>query len=726
MENASEIPDLTRFIETGNEGEHGLQLMVGGIRCASCAFLIENALNKEEGVEARVNLTSKRLTLRWSGEISRGRDLARKVSALGYSVTPYNPASLQGDDRREETFLLRCMAVSGFATGNIMLLSVALWAATEKTMGVATHDLMHALQALIAIPTTIYAGRPFFRSAWEALRHGRTNMDVPISVALLLTTGMSVFEWTHHGTYAYFDSVVMLLFLLLIGRWLDRRTRGRAKAAAESLLAMMAGNATIRTDAGQAQLVPIRELKSGMLLLVATGEKVAADGVVEKGRSEIDPSFITGETLTQPVQEGSAVYGGMVNVVEPLEVRITAASGQSLLGEVIKLMEKAEQGHARYVRLADKIARFYTPVVHILALGTFLVWRFALGGDWQQALLNAMTVLIITCPCALGLAVPAVQVLASGYLFKRGMLLKSADALERLAEVDAIVFDKTGTLTKGTPRLANPAEIGSRNMQIAASVAAYSRHPLAKCLHGKYGGKFLPLEVKESPGEGLESRLEDGKSVRLGKREWAAPSEASGEGGMELWLAVEGEKPARFAFEDDLRADSREVIAMLKKQGYALTLLSGDREEVAKSVAAELGIETVRARVTPLDKNQAIEALRQQGKKVLMVGDGLNDAPALAAADVSMSPSSALDITQNAADLVFQGDKLAPVAEALATAKRAHKLVKENFALSLLYNLLAVPLAMAGLVTPLIAAIAMSSSSILVVANAQRVAKKKA
>lgn len=722
----SETPDLSRFVETCKDGSHAAQLMVGGIRCASCAFLIENALNKETGVDARVNLTTRRLALRWQGDASRGRELAQKVVALGYKITPFDPAALKSDDRAEETFLLRCMAVAGFATGNIMLLSVALWSSSEKTMGVATHDLMHALQALIAIPATIYSGRPFFRSALEALCHGRTNMDVPISVALVLTTCMSAFEALHHGAYAYFDSAVMLLFLLLIGRWLDRRTRGRAKAAAESLLAMMAGNATIRTDEARTKLVPIRELQSGMLLLVAAGEKIAADGVVEKGRSEIDPSFITGETLTSPVREGTRVYGGMVNVVAPVEVRITAASGQSLLGEVIKLMEKAEQGHAHYVRLADRVARFYTPVVHILALGTFLVWRFALGGDWQQALLNAMTVLIITCPCALGLAVPAVQVLASGALFKRGMLLKSSDALERLAEVDAIVFDKTGTLTKGTPCLANPAEIGSRNMQIAASMAAYSRHPLAKCLHGMYGGKFLQLDVREYPGEGLETRLQDGKCVRLGKREWAAPAVGGEtEGGMELWLAIEGEPPLRFAFEDDLRADAREIIAQLKRQGYALALLSGDREEVAQAVANELGIENVRARVTPLDKNIAIEELRRKGKKVLMVGDGLNDAPALAAADVSMSPSSALDITQNAADLVFQGNMLAPVAQALAIAKRAHLLVKQNFVLSLGYNLLAVPLAMAGLVTPLIAAVAMSSSSILVVANAQRVADKR-
>ncbi len=713
------LRDLGRFVEDEKDGGHVLYLMVDGMRCASCAFLIENTLNKEPGVAARVNLTTKRLALRWQGERSRGQELAARVAALGYKPTPYDAGALDQGDAKEERFLLRCLAVAGFASGNIMLLSVALWSSSGETMGIATRDLFHMLSGLIAIPAMIYAGRPFFRSAVEALTHGRTNMDVPISVALLLTTFMSLFETMRHGSYAYFDSVVMLLFLLLIGRWLDRRTRGRARAAAESLLMMMAGTATVLDD-GQARLLPIRELQSGLLLQVAAGEKIAADGVIENGASEVDPSFITGETEALAVKTGDAVYGGMVNLVAPVTVRITAAREHSLLGEVIRLMEKAEQGHAQYVRLADKVARAYTPVVHGLALATFLMWWLGFGSDWQPALMNAMTVLIITCPCALGLAVPAVQVLASSRLFRQGMLLKSADALERMASIDTIVFDKTGTLTAGRPRLANPQEIGSRNMQIAASLAAHSRHPLARSLHGMYGGKLLPMEVSEQAGQGLEA-VHEGKKLRLGRRDWCAPDAAPPDDGrQELWLAADGAGLARFAFEDDLRADAAEVVAALKKKGYGIVLLSGDRDAPAAAVGAALGIEDVRARVTPVDKTAAVEELRKKGRRVLMVGDGLNDASALMAADASMSPSSALDITQNAADIVFRGDRLAPVPEALEVARRSHRLVKQNFILSFLYNALAVPMAMAGLVTPLIAAVAMSGSSLAVVANAQR------
>jgi len=711
--------DVSRFVLHEKDGGNALHLMVEGMHCANCAFRIEGALNQETGVAARVNLTTRRLTLRWRDASINPSRLIKLVDDLGYKLTPFDAAQLENSDAREEKFLLHCLAVSGFSSGNIMLFSVPLWASTAASMGMATRDFMHWVSALIAIPTIIFAGRPFFRSAWQMLKHGRTNMDVPISVALILTTGMSLFETVQHGEYAYFDSVVMLLFLLLIGRYLDRRTRGRARAAAADLLMMMAGSATIVED-GQPRLLPIRELQSGMLLRVAAGEKIAADGVVESGTSEVDPSFITGETIAQSIAPKARVFGGMVNLLAPITVRITAASGESLLGETVKLMEKAEQGHARYVRLADRIARFYTPVVHALALGTFLVWCFVIGKPWQVSLLVATTVLIITCPCALGLAVPAVQVITSSRLFRRGMLLKSADAVERMAEVDTIVFDKTGTLTAGHPRLTNPADIGGRNMQIAVSLAAHSRHPLARALHDMYGGKIVELsDVQEFPGQGLESKFE-GKVLRLGRRDWCGDMQAPADESPELWLSIEGNAPVRFAFADEVRSDAQATISELKRQGYALSLLSGDRRQAVEAVAATLGLTDFRAHVTPLEKHETIENLRQHGRHVLMVGDGLNDAAALAVADVSMSPSSALDITQNAADIVFQGEKLGPVLEALVFCKRANRLVKENFALSLGYNVIAVPMAMMGMVTPLVAAIAMAGSSILVVLNAQR------
>ncbi|MDE3061116.1 MAG: cadmium-translocating P-type ATPase, partial [Pseudomonadota bacterium] len=475
--------------------------------------------------------------------------------------------------------------------------------------------------------------------------------------------------------------------------------------------------ATVR-DGGQLRALPIRDVKPGMRLLAAAGEKIAADGMVAAGASDIDTSLITGETVPQPVAPGSKVFAGMINLSAPLEIDVLAASEHSLLADIIRLMENAEQGQAKYVRLADKVAGLYTPVVHVLALGTFLGW-LAMGLAWQKALLIATTVLIITCPCALGLAVPAVQVLASSRLFRHGMLLKSGSALERLAVIDTVVFDKTGTLTLGRPELANRDGIGERQLQLAASLASHSRHPLSRAVAAAWKGDVLPLAVTEEPGNGL-SAVYNGKAVRLGRRDWCGNASAPTDQHLELWLAVEGEAPVRFTFADMLRLDAKETVRRLRDNKLRLILLSGDREPVVRAVAESLGIADYAAGINPVDKSARIRALAAEGRKVLMVGDGLNDAPSLAAAYVSMSPSTAMDITQNAADIVFQGERLSPVPEAWEVAKASARLVKQNFALSFLYNVLAIPLAVAGMVTPLIAAIAMSSSSIVVVANAMR------
>jgi Cu2+-exporting ATPase len=693
--------------------------MVEGMRCASCAFLIERTLNALQEVSARMNLTTRRLTVQWAGNAERGNDLVNKIAALGYRLRPFNAAALENSEQREVKFLLCCLAVAGFAAGNIMLISVALWSSTQESMGTATRDLLHLVSGCIAIPTVAYAGRPFYQSAWEALRHKRTNMDVPIAVALTLTTVMSVFEVAQHGAYAYFDSVVMLVFLLLAGRYLDRRARGRARAAAQDLLALMSGTATI-IDHGRTTLLPISSLRPDMVLMVAAGERIAADGTVATGTSELDPSLMTGETITMPVQPGDRVLAGMVNVLAPMTITVTATPEQSQLGEIIRLMEEAEQGQAEYVRLADRIARYYTPVVHVLALGTFLAWWGVVGAPWQVALLTAMTVLIITCPCALGLAVPVVQVLASSSLFRRGMLLKAADALERLAKVDTIVFDKTGTLTLGHPALINADALSPADMQLAARLATHSRHPLARAIAVHTAPDSTVLNIVELPGCGMEATI-DGQTVRLGKRSWCGSADAPADDHPELWLRYGDAAPVRFAFADAVRDDAAAVIADLKQQGFAITLLSGDREPVVREVAAQMGITDWHAGMIPADKGQAITALRQQGRQVLMVGDGLNDALALTAANVSIAPTTALDIAQNAADLVFQGALLKPVVTALQVARRTQSLVRQNFLLAFVYNLCAVPLAMLGHVTPLVAAIAMASSSILVVANAQRV-----
>lgn len=707
------------FTTTEADGSHTLNLLVEGMHCPSCVVIIENALKKQEAVEtARLNLSTRRLRVVWKGAVGLGDEWVALINNMGYRAVPFDPATAETSEKKEEKFLLRCLAVAGFASGNLMLFSIPLWSSDNIEMGQVTRTFFHWIQAMIAIPTIMYCGIPFYQSAWKALRAYKTNMDVPISVAVILATLMSLFETITHGRHSYFDSGVMLLFFLLIGRYLEARARGRARSAAHDLLQMMTGFATLLRADGTQETITLSDIKEGMTLLVAAGEKIGADGVVISGQSEIDTSLITGESQPRAVNVNEAVFAGTMNMTAPLTIRVTKPSERSLLSEIVKLMESAEQAQAKYVTLADRIAHWYTPAVHVLAAATFAGWMLWGNVDWQVALLYAATVLIITCPCALGLAVPVVQVLASGKLMRAGVLLKSGSALERLATITHAVFDKTGTLTLGKPSLISTHL--EQELQLAASLAANSKHPLSQALVRAYPDALPMKNVLEVQGCGLEAN-----GIKLGKRSWATNLPDDGENILELWLAEDGKAPVRFTFADQLRTDAAEVISSLHSCGIKTLLLSGDRQELTKEIAIQLGIPIFEGTLSPIQKTEKISQLKSAGANVLMVGDGLNDAPSLTSATVSMSPASAMDITQNAADIVFQGEKLYPVLTALSTARFSQILVKENFALAILYNVVAIPLAVAGYVTPLIAAIAMSSSSLIVIANAMRLNWRK-
>jgi Cu2+-exporting ATPase len=722
----SEMPEpepaeIAAYVRREKDGTASLCAMVEGMRCAACLWLIESALSRQDGVvAARVSFSTGRLRLRWRGPAERGAELLALVQRLGYRARPYDPARLAPEASDEETRLLRALAVAGFAAGNIMLLSVAVWAGNaHDDMGSATRDLLHWVSALIALPAIAYAGRPFFASALAALRAGRTNMDVPISVGVILATGMSLVATWHSATDAYFDSAVTLLFFLLIGRYLERRARGRARSTAERLLALAAAPVTrLAADGSSVRVAPFA-LAPGDTILAAAGERIGADGVIFSGRSEIDRSLVDGETLPLPVGPGAPVHAGMTNLAAPLRVRVTATGEGTYLAEIVRLMEAAEHGRTRYVVLADRVARAYAPCVHLLALATFLAWIW-LGRGWEASLTAAVAVLIITCPCALGLAIPAVQVVAAGRLMRHGILLKSGTALERLAATDTVVFDKTGTLTLGCLSLVAPREIAAQDLATAAALAAASRHPLSRAVRALCPEAPAAIAVSEHPGAGLSAIGTSGET-RLGSRDFCGvPPDAAEADGPELWLAAPDRAPVCLRFEDRLRPDARMVVDALHRAGMRVLLLSGDRARAVARCAAAVGIADWAAKLRPADKVARLAALAAEGRHVLMVGDGLNDAPALAAADVSMSPSSAADVSQNAADIVFQGDSLAAVGDALLVARRAQRLVRQNLLFAILYNAVAVPLAVAGLVTPILAAAAMSSSSLIVISNALR------
>jgi P-type Cu2+ transporter len=707
--------DFAAHARTAGAGQAELDLLIDGLDCAACVWLLESLLARNPAMlRVRAHLSTRRLSLRWQGTLADANDHVGLVAALGFRPAPYDIVAVTDKDDADARDLLRCLAVAGFAAANVMLLSVAIWSGHDGSMGEATRTLFHWLSAAIALPAVAYAGRPFFRSAWTALKAHRTNMDVPISIGVTLACIVSLHEAWAGQQHAYFDSAVTLLFFLLIGRYLDRRARGKARHAVRALLALASRSVTIIAADGTTAQCRVDHLKPGDMLLVATGERLGADGAVTDGRSSMDAALVSGESLPQPIEPGSRVFAGMINLGAPIRVRVTAAGEHTLLSEIVRLVESAERGRSRFVALADRVARAYAPVVHVTALLTFLGW-FLLGGlPWDRALLIATAVLIITCPCALALAVPVVQVVASTRLLRRGVLLLSPTALERIARTDHVVLDKTGTLTLGRPELVEGGADRS-SLEAAAAIAGNSRHPLAQALVRAADGSAPIMGVVERPGQGLEWN-----GMRLGSARFCGISHAIDDGLSELWLSRPGLPPSRFGFADRLRPDAVQAIAALRRRGIVVELLSGDRQAAVARAAAEAGIDRWRAETTPAAKAERLAALAAEGRRVLMVGDGLNDAPALAAAHASISPATAAEATQNAADAVFQGDALAPVVEILDVARRADRLVRQNLALALLYNLAAVPLAIVGSVTPLIAAVAMSSSSLLVIGNALR------
>lgn len=719
-ENSNKLDGYETLVRTDSKGNQELSVHVKGVKCAGCIQKIESkAYSYDQVKNARLNFSSGRLVVSWQGNTDFANQIANDIEGLGYQVSPFDQKS-EEDDQKESRFLLMCIGVAGFAMGNIMLLSVGLWITDAQTMGFATREFLHWISALIGIPAIIFSGRPFFRSAWSVLKNGHTNMDVPISLALILATGMSLFETIHGGEHAYFDSAVMLMFFLLIGRYLDHKVRRSAKGAAGELLQTLSGFATV-VEGTKTRKVLIRDLRQDMIVQVAAGEKIPVDGVIIEGQSSLDTSLVTGETLPADVQKGADVYAGTINLSASLKIKVEKSAENSLLSDIVRLMEKAEQGQAKYVRLADKAARLYTPIVHAMALSAFLLWWLVFGVAWQSALLIAVTVLIITCPCALGLAVPVVQVLASSRLMKQNVLVKSGDALEKLAKIDTAIFDKTGTLTIGKPVLIGQYE--DKQLQLAASLASHSQHPFSQALSQAYDGDLLDSikDIKEHSGDGLEG-THQGKTIKLGNAGFCGIKEAKSSEHSQIFLSVEGgDTPVCFEFEDQLKQDAPAIINALNEMGIETHLLTGDRQAVAEKVAGELDMNNYQAQLSPVDKYDILQALKQSGRNILMVGDGLNDAPVLSAADVSMAPGSAIDMAQNAADIIFMSDQLAPVLATLKTAKKTQSLVKQNFALAVSYNIIAVPLAFAGLVTPMVAAIAMSGSSLLVIANSFRV-----
>ncbi|WP_298647621.1 heavy metal translocating P-type ATPase metal-binding domain-containing protein [uncultured Tistrella sp.] len=747
-----ELPELVSHVRTDDRGRNTIDLMVDGLQCAACVQLIERAIAADDRVaDARMNMTTRRLRVAWDGAPELADRLVNPAVRLGYRLLPYDAERMAAADDAQGRELIRAMAVAGFAAGNVMLLSIGIWAAGDAGMGEATRSLLHWASALIALPAIAYAGRPFFKSAWSAVSRGRTNMDVPISIGVILTAAASLAHTWRGELHAYFDSATMLLFFLLIGRVLDARARGQARRTVAELIALARQPVSILDEAtGALRRLAASDVRPGMIARAAAGERIGVDGVVLRGQGEIDQSLVTGESLPRMVVPGDRVTGGAVVLGAPLDIRVDAAGEDGQLAEMARLIEAAEQRRAGRVAFADRVSRAYAPTVHLAALLTFFGWWALVGINWYDALSHAVAVLIITCPCALALAVPATQVAAASALARRGVLLQSPLALERLGQVDHVVLDKTGTLTLGRPRpvglepLLADADARLR-LGRAAALAAMSRHPLSQALAQAVPADLLPVAPA---GEGGETAVEQAGhgmalgAVRLGKAAFCglgdetaaairaatppAGDDISGPElwpGPELWYVEPGARPLLIRFADPLRPAAAETVAALKARGMGVELVSGDRPEAVAAIARAVGIDGWTAEALPADKARRIRDLTGEGRRVLMVGDGLNDAPALAEAAASIAPAGGADLAQGAADAVFRGERLDAVITTLAMARAAERTARQNVAAAIVYNMIAVPAAVAGFVTPLIAALAMSGSSLIVILNAVRLGR---
>lgn len=712
-----------------NSSVSEVELAVPDIHCAGCINTIETSLLDTPGViHARVNLTTRRVRIRW--------DTSKQTPALldileGVGFKAHVPETLSNDtDKTALQKHIRALAVAGFAAGNVMMLSLSVWSGADA----GTRYLLHILSATIALPALVFSSRIFFTSAWHAIRVGRTNMDVPICVGIVLTTLLSIYDTVIDGEQVYFDAAIMLVFLLLIGRTLETRMRAKARSVVGDLARLQPTHARVVTSDGQSVVTTaVQQVARNDILSINSDERIPVDCTVISGTSSIDMSLISGESAPTRVSAGDILYSGCLNLDGSLEVMAISDMNESFLFQVQRQIEEAQAHKGRYQQLADRVVSYYTPFVHLAALIGFLSWM-AYSGDWHRAITVGVAVLIITCPCALGLAVPIARVVAAHQLIKRGILMKDGAALERLAIVNTVIFDKTGTLTTGQARLRTEASrFNQQTLAIAKGLCHGAVHPYAKAIN-RYPSEHTSIvstvatreQWCEVPGEGVMAQL-NSDVFRFGRAAWALQgsdeiSENTPDNLSCSILTKNGRRLAEFTFEDTVRVDAAACVRHLYLQRLQVEIVSGDVVGPVSAVAESLHIKQFQANARPDNKLDYVLSLQSNDSHVLMVGDGINDSPALAAASVSMVPGTGADITRKMADFIVLSNQMMAIPGAITLARRARRIVTQNLALAVGYNVVALPLAITGMVTPLVAAIAMSLSSVLVIGNSLRLA----
>ncbi|MCX4190057.1 heavy metal translocating P-type ATPase [Methylophaga sp. OBS3] len=736
---AYDSDDVQQDYVTRHGQQRTIHLLIEGIHCAACVWLIEQALHKLPGVlAADVNLSAKRLRLRWDNDKIKLSHVIHRLAQLGYAAVPFDPETAEGALARRHRDLIYRMAFAGFCMMNIMWVSIALYAGAAED---EFRNWFHWIGMALATPTLLYSGYPFFRNALIGLRHWHLTMDLPIAIGATATYLYSVYITVTGSVQGevFFDTVVNFIFVILVGRYLQAISSRNALSATRRLLELQPKLATLVTAEGQ-RIVPVRTLQAGDVLLVRPGEKIPVDGELISGDSSVDESMLSGESRAIVKTVGDKVVAGSVNGEGAFQVRTEAVLRNTALARILQLMDEAQTSKAPIQSLADRIVPWFVLVTLCLATITFVYW---IQQDFEIALLAAASVLVVTCPCAFGMATPMSIAVASGAGAQRGVLVKQGAALEAMSAVDHVVFDKTGTLTTGDLQLnfIKPADLLNEQelVGIAASVEQGSEHAVAKAiLNYAEAHRFSYQAVsafKVLPGRGVEAQL-DGHTIKVGTLVWLQQNgldisdnwhqlvkDADAQGISAVLVVRDEVVIGLLGFGDTLRPDAKETVSYLLDQGINVTVLSGDRQAVVTSVAKQLGHVGVFSEVLPEDKQKCIINIQQQGQKVAMVGDGINDSPALIQADVGIALAAGTDVSIESADIVLSHNRLSLVIDARQLAARTLRTIRQNIVLSISYNLIMVPLAMMAMVSPLLAAVTMPISSLLVIGNAARISR---
>jgi Cu2+-exporting ATPase len=731
-----DVPEIqSQFVHAPDADTREASLILEGITCAACVWLNEQYIAGLPGViDVSVNYSTQRALVRWNESRIKLSEILQAIQKIGYRALPYNPDQQQALHRRQRRQQQRRLAVAGLFGMQVMMLSISLYAGAWSGMERDFEQFFRWLSLGLTLPVLLYSAPPFFTAAWRDLKRLRVAMDLPVSLAIAVAFASSSLATIRGHGEVYFDSVVMFIFFLSASRYFEAMARQRCAASVEKLVQSMPLMTTrLEADGDAGEAVAAATLRIGDRVLVRPGETVPADGDILSGESAIDESLLTGESIPLSRIPGDRLLGGSINVTNPLQMRVNAVGADTVMAEIQRTMERAQADKPPLARLADRVAAHFISIVLLVVTGVALFWWWQDPARWFEI---ALSVLIVSCPCALSLATPTAISATLGRMQSAGLLVRQAAALEKMNHVTHVVFDKTGTLTRGKPALAGiVCDSGfeqSRCLELAASLERHSEHPLARALVREVGvsaGADVSRIVNIAGG-GI-SALIDGDEYFIGSVDFIAaqidaPVPAGWLDGIAddavtaVLLARADRVIAMFTFADQLRDDAHALIESLRGMGKSIILMTGDRAASAAQVAADTGIVDYRAQMSPLDKMEAVQALQAEGARVLMVGDGINDAPVLSRADVSIAMGGASALAKTSADIVLIGNQLQAVAEAITLSGRTQRVIRQNMAWALLYNFGAIPAAAAGLVPPWLAAIGMSISSLIVVLNAMR------